>query len=82
MVTIYRCEMVQQVGMCFHQETHSSFAVRHILLDARLLLSYSLSWIRPVSIIGTDMRCSTYLFACYSDPDNVLQDILSPGVGV
>src|SRR6266446_1594283 len=22
----------------------------------------------PVSIIGTDMRCSTYLFGCYTNP--------------
>jgi hypothetical protein len=25
--------------------------------------------VSPVSIIGTDMRCSTYSFGCYSSPD-------------
>ena len=37
--------MVQQAGMCFHQETHSPLPVRHMLLDAHLLLYYPLSCI-------------------------------------
>ena len=28
---------------------------------------------RPVSIIGPDMQCSTYLFACYSEAVTVSQ---------